>query len=500
MPKRPHIIILNPDELRASAVHHLGCEAASTPNLDAFAANEAVSFSQAYCQNPVCVPSRCSFFTGLYPHVMGHRTMYHMLRGREESLFSELKKAGYYVWMNDRNDFLAGQIPELQDMHADEIFRQDISYRHQMKKPEEMTEAEKKVLSMMARYPYAHYLGVVDPNPMERMDLTSTEAACRRILTPVPEDKPLCLFVGWVNPHPTYMTDQDHYNRIDPAKMVPRIRAEECSGKSLMLDKLREYEGLDEFPDELWDDMGRVYLAQTALIDDMFGMVCDALKEAGMYDDSAIFVLSDHGDFAGDYNLPEKTQNTFEDCLVRVPLLIKPPKDCPVDPGVTDSITELIDFYASVMDYAGVKPLHDQFGRSLRPVVENRETPNRKYAFSEGGRRASEEQCDEFHQAGPDGPPKANPYWAKMMAEKDDDAHEKGTMICDGRFKYVLRLSGKDEFYDLVKDPGERINEIGNPDYQEKILEMKLAMLSWYQETCDTVPREYDQRNFVNRE
>ena len=46
---------------------------------DALAA-EGVSFTNAYCQNPVCVPSRCSFLTGWYPHTMGHRTMHYMMR------------------------------------------------------------------------------------------------------------------------------------------------------------------------------------------------------------------------------------------------------------------------------------------------------------------------------------------------------------------------------------------------------------------------------------
>ena len=80
MAKQPHIIIFNPDEMRGDALAHLGNPASITPNLDAFAANEAVSFGQAYCQNPVCVPSRCSFFTGLYPHVRGHRTCYAPVR------------------------------------------------------------------------------------------------------------------------------------------------------------------------------------------------------------------------------------------------------------------------------------------------------------------------------------------------------------------------------------------------------------------------------------
>lgn len=122
MKKKPHIIIINPDEMRGDAMGHTGNGAAITPHLDLFAREEAVSFSNAFCQNPVCVPSRCSFFTGLYPHVHGHRTMSYLLHEEEDSLLRELKNNGYYVWMNDRNDLVAGQTEGLIESHINEIF------------------------------------------------------------------------------------------------------------------------------------------------------------------------------------------------------------------------------------------------------------------------------------------------------------------------------------------------------------------------------------------
>src|SRR4051794_3136667 len=95
--KRPHIVIFNPDQFRGDMVGHLGCSAARTPVLDGLVrGGEAVSFRWAFCQNPVCTPSRCSFMTGWYPHVRGHRTMYHMLhpeRG-EPNLLKILKDNG----------------------------------------------------------------------------------------------------------------------------------------------------------------------------------------------------------------------------------------------------------------------------------------------------------------------------------------------------------------------------------------------------------------------
>ncbi|MBO1264859.1 sulfatase-like hydrolase/transferase [Proteiniclasticum sp. C24MP] len=73
--KKPHIIIFNPDQMRSDSMGHLGNIAAKTPFLDRFASEEGISFRNTFCQNTVCVPSRASFTTGLYPHVHGHRTM-----------------------------------------------------------------------------------------------------------------------------------------------------------------------------------------------------------------------------------------------------------------------------------------------------------------------------------------------------------------------------------------------------------------------------------------
>lgn len=482
MKKRPDIIILNPDEMRWDIMGNMGNPAASTPRLDAFAREDAVSFENAFCQNPVCVPSRCSFLTGLYPHVHGLRTMHYLKHDGSDTLFSELRKNGYKVWMNARNDFIAANVPGLMATQFDEL--------QTYKRGEGINSA--KGYAVSEEFPYSHYIGVVDNVPLT--DMADTEAACQRIRAVKEGDDPLCLFIGWTNPHVPYVTDREHYERIDPDKIAERVHMKDCSGKSKMIHRLRDFAALGEMPEETWKEIQRVYLAQCSYIDDMFGMIIDALKDAGIYDDSLIVFLSDHGDFAADFGLPEKAQNSFEDVLTRVPLLIKPPKGCPLDAGRTSSLAELVDFYATVMDYAGIAPQHDQFGVSLRPIIENRKAAGRRYVFCEGGRLAYEKQADEYHRYGEDGPPKTSDYWAKMNAEADDEAHAKGTMIRDSRYKYVLRLNGDDEFYDLEKDPREMINRIDDAEYAPVILSMKLEMLKWYQATCDVVPRQFDSR------
>jgi len=490
MGRRPNIIIFNPDEMRADAMSHMGNPAAVTPNLDAFASEDAVSFRNACCQNPVCVPSRCSFFTGLYPHVYGHRTMAHLLRPGESTLFSELKKAGYYVWMNDRNDLTAGQIPGWTESHADEIY-----YGGQKKQGPGPENPSLRGNPDGKQY-YSHFEGKLkldDRGLNYSGDDEAVDAAIERIKN-LPQDKPLCLFLGLIFPHTPYRVEDPYFSEIDRKKLLPRIRPEECSGKAKILDLIRGYAHMQDYTEDDWNELRAVYLGMCAKVDAQFGRLLQALKSAGIYDDSAVFFLSDHGDFTGDYGLPEKCQNSFEECLTRVPLLIKPPKGYPVDPGISSALTELVDFYATAMDMAGVQPDHTQFGKSLVPVIGNRSLKVRDCVFSEGGRQPGETHCDEYHSFGPAGAPKTTVYWPKMMAQADDEGHAKGIMIRDERFKYVSRTLGRDEFYDLQTDPGERKNRIDDPEYAVRIAGLKDRMLKWLEATADIVPFERDER------
>lgn len=485
MEKRPHIIIFNPDEMRYDGMGHMGNPAAVTPFLDRFAKEEAVSFRYAFCQNPVCVPSRCSFFTGLYPHVHGHRTMSYLLHPGEENLFSELKEAGYHIWMNARNDLFAGQVPGWAESNADEIFYGgDVPAAPG---PERDGKGEKDK--------YSHFEGRLKLDEDGRNyngDDEGVDAAIRH-LNAYGGEKPVCMFLGLNFPHTPYQVEEPYYSAVDRSKLPERIRPEDCTGKSRMADLIRGYQRMDEYTEEDWQELRAVYLGMCMKVDAQFHRLCDGLKEKGIYDDCLIFFFSDHGDFEGDYGLTEKAQSCFEDCLTRVPLLVKPPKGG-VDPGVTESMAELIDFYGTAMDYAGVKPERTQFGRSLRPVLENRGVKNREYVFCEGGRLPGEFHCDEYHASGPEGPPRDFVYWPKMMAQTDDDAHAKGTMIRSEKYKYISRITGEDEFYDLEADPGETSNQIHNPDYSPQISRLRLELMRWYQRTCDVVPHKPDDR------
>ena len=133
--------------------------------------------------------------------------------------------------------------------------------------------------------------------------------------------------------------------------------------------------------------------------------------------------------------------------------MIKPPKekdDPKLAMGVSSALTELVDFYATAIDYAGVDPKRTHFGKSLRPILEKETSENRSYVFCEGGRLPEETHCDEFHSSGPDG--RRNP--SCILAEDESSVRRNGPCkrnhdLANKRYKYVSRITGEDEFYDM---------------------------------------------------
>ena len=105
MEKRPNILLFVADQMRCDSLSHMGNPASKTPNLDSLL-DDGVSFANAYCQNPVCVPSRCSFLTGRYPHTTGHRTMHFLQEPQEPNILRTMKEQGYEVIWIGRNDVI----------------------------------------------------------------------------------------------------------------------------------------------------------------------------------------------------------------------------------------------------------------------------------------------------------------------------------------------------------------------------------------------------------
>ena len=490
MDKRPHIVIFNPDQWRGDVMGHMGDPAAVTPNLDRVVRTDGVSFRHAFCQNTVCTPSRCSFMSGWYTHVRGHRTMFHMMRPDEPVLLRTLKENGYRVWWGGKNDLVPGQ-----NGYDDYC---DVKYRR-ARPPKPMWTIDRQDEwrgAMDGDTYYSFYVGQLDTGGEDIYydgDWANVLGAIDAIKNG-PHDQPLCIYQPLTYPHPPYAVEEPWYSLTDRDALPSRAPAPEgWAGKPSLLKGIYERQRMQGWTEERWTELRAVYYGMCARLDHQFGLLMDALREAGIYENTAVFLFSDHGDFTGDYGLVEKTQNTFEDCLSRVPFVIKPPASVPVAPRVSEAMVELIDFPATVEALTGIAPGHDHFGRSLLPVLAGETDERRDAVFCEGGRRHGERQCMELESADSQVP--TGLYWPRVQLQTSEGPeHTKAVMCRTKEYKYVRRLYESDELYDLRADPQELHNRIDHPSLAGVLAQLKERLLTFYLDTADVVPHETDRR------
>lgn len=475
--KKPNIVMIVADQWRADSISYTGNETTYTPNIDGLV-EEGVGFSNAFCQLPVCVPSRSSFLTGWYPHTKGFRTMHHLMGEEDPNLLKTLKKEGYHVYWGGRNDFLRADADiakycSTRDNQYAEFFKNIKKDKNEAEQPD--------------IFDYSHYVGEKEDYP--KLDWEQINNAIEFIQDEKYENEPFCVYLALSLPHPPYQVEQKWLNKINKDELPNPVRLteEEWKEKPSILRGIRENQKLYNWSDEQLKEMKHVYYAMGSELDSYIGELVDTLKEKNVYDDTLFIFFSDHGDYTGDYEIAEKNQNTFEDMLTNVPLVIKPAKGMPVKHRVTEALVELIDIQATIYDMAGIQPDYTHFGKSLKSVLEGN-NEHREVVFSEGGRLEGEDHCmDAGHDP-------SNEYWARTIEQTKMPQHTKAMMIRDYSYKYIYRLYEKDEFYVLNEDPTEKCNKIDDERYASIIQSFKEKMLKHFFETGDIVPQRYDKR------
>ena len=492
MTKKPNIVLFVPDSYRSDVLGHQGNAAALTPNLDALVAADAVSYSHAFAQNPVCTPSRCSFMTGWYPHVHGHRSMRNMLKEHEPSLLTVLRREGYYTWWGGKNDLVRVRGPEDYLQYCDVKFSAAEMYAEHMPYREPPPHAADD-----PRHG-AYYRGVLTHDgagaPHWDRDTAWVLGAVDMIRNHRPDDRPFFCYLPLAKPHPAYYAEEDYYNAIDPTRLPPRIPSPgEEANLPKVLDALRKEYRSNDITEEMWRDVKRIYYAMCAKVDGLFGKVVDALVDEGVYDDTWILFFSDHGDFTGDYSLPEKTHSTMQDCLVRAPLVIKPPADVPTKHGTRQHLTELVDITATLYDLLNIDPGYAHQGLSLRASLAGSEMPLRDAVFAEVGCRKNESA---FINTDVKRMP-ANSFYGRQ-SRAAIPYHRAGSLavMCRTlRHKYIRRVyTGHHELFDLTTDPGETRNVSGHADQADVERQMETRLLDFFMQTADVLPCESDSR------
>lgn len=492
MSKKTNIVYFVADQMRCDSMHHMGNEASITPNLDSML-NDGVSFENAYCQNPVCVPSRCSFLTGTYPHTTGHRTMHFLQNADEPNILKTMKNNGYEVIWIGRNDVIPAD--RLKTEYCDEFY-DGISFENQANvigegfgKHHKMPSGE--IDTTVDGY-YSFYTGKQDAEKAkETMDWKSVQSALDYLdrKKKSGNDKPFFLYVTITFPHPPYGCEDPWFSSIDRNNLnMRRPNIDTLNDKPQMLTGIYSKQNLQGWSEEKWNELRATYLAMVSRFDYHFGLIKNKLIENGFYDNSSIFVFSDHGDYTGDYGIVEKVQNCFENPISNVPLIIKPSNEFKCIPGKNKSLVELVDLSATIADMTDTEIEYKQFGKSLVKTLSGEEN-GKDAVFCEGGRVFGETWAMEKGH----GP--VSPYYPRLSTQcLENGAHTKATMIRMGNLKYTKRLYEKDELYDLDKDPLELNNVIDDVNYSNELLKLKERMLTYFMETGDWVPNRKDLR------
>lgn len=487
--EKSNIVMFVADQMRSDALHHLGNQSSITPYMDQLA-EEGISFKNAYCQNPVCVPSRCSFLSGLYPHTTGHRTMHYLQRAYEQNIFREMKNNGYEVIWIGRNDLLMPGLSK--EEYCDEFYNgvDEFIHMEDLEKYKYPTCDYDTPEVMQDDNIYSFYHGCLDKEQAKKtFDWNCVNTAIRYLKQRSKENqKPFFLYISVLFPHPPYECEEPWFSSIDRNHLSPRRSDIDNIEKPTMLKEIRQKQQLHDWDECKFNELRATYLAMVSRFDHQAGMLCDTLKSLKLYDDTNIFIFSDHGDYTGDYGIVEKVQNCFDDPICNVPLIIKPAKQNTKEIGVCKDVVELVDIPSTLADIAGFSLSYTQFGESLMKYFRG-EKREKDIVLCEGGRLPKEEQAMEK------GHGKESPYWPRLSTQEEEGAqHTKAVMIRKNNIKYVLRLYEEDELYDLNNDPMELHNLIHEDAYHQVASDMRYCLLKRLFETSDIVPVVEDQR------
>ena len=454
------------DQQRWDTIGALGNPHVHTPNLDRLV-GEGTAFTHAFCQNPLCTPSRTSFLTGEYPstlHVNTNGNPYFPPlppgvrlaprrfadAGYDTGLVGKLHLAGAYY----------GREPRAEDGYR--FFKYSHAPRDDWKTGHDYA----AWIREQGADP-AHVLrprkgtpgGLIEPRgpapeednvPPEFHQTTwSTEMALEFIGDRERRaDQPWLLSVNPYYPHPPFNPPWEYYRRFAPDSLPgPHFRESDLAFQTRLAEAGVGFQSPPRRPEEFeGQKLQAAYYAQIELVDHELGRTLDALERSGERERTLIVFHADHGEGLGDHGLTQKGCR-FYDGLIRVPLIFSLPGV--VRQGlVSDALVELTDVLPTLMELSGLpltqgpKRMH---GRSLAPIVTGATDPHTHREFV---RSEHYDACD--LPCPPDG------TWATMYRDRRHKLVTYHTHGAPGE-----GLIG--ELYDLEADPHEHESLWDNP-------------------------------------
>lgn len=424
-----NVVFILSDEHNRDCLGCYGHRIAATPHLDALAAR-GTRFSDAYCNSPICVPSRAALATGRYVHRTGHWDNAHPYDGTPPSWHHAVSGAGMDCVSIGKLHFRqAGENGFTEEVLPLHVVDGTGDLKGLLRDPL----PEKKGAAAMA--------GDAGPATSDyfRYDQAITDRAVDWLRTRGAEG-PFVLFVSLVMPHFPLQVPERYYAPYH-ALGLEALRGDQTGDlpDHPALTALRRYMNYEDYFDEAARTRAlAAYFGMVTAIDDMVGRIVAAVDSRDDAGNTLIAYSSDHGDNLGNRGLWGKSV-MYEDS-VAVPMIL-------AGPGIPAGRTcatpvSLVDVAPTILTATGLALPDGLDGADLASIARADDAPGRP-VFSE------------YHAAGSS---------TGMF------------MYRAGRHKLVAYAGMAPQLFDLVDDPGERVDLAADPDHAAVLAELETGL------------------------
>ncbi len=477
MPSKPNVLFLFSDQHHAEAMGCAGHPIVQTPTFDRLA-QEGVRFTRAYCQDAICVPSRTSMMSGVYPRTTGcldnpneppDADRYAMLQhvfaanGYKTGCFGKRHlpfQHGTRMCLGwDRS---ATTISPRLDPSDDDYWQwlKDNGLWETYRATEGEPLMKSDLFCMVSKL-----------EPEQRDAAYTADKAIDFIHEN--KDQPFFCWASFHGPHHAYNPPRKWIDMYPADKMpLPANVDEPVENLPPELQVWRRDMnppwnlGAAAENKELYQQFISHYYAQVTEVDHYAGRILDALEQQGLRDNTIVIYASDHGDFMGRHGMAEKCSlghNVYEDTL-KVPLIISWPGKFPQAMQRAD-LVELLDLYPTLAELLELKMpgnMQELAGKSLRPALEQTGAVDRNYAVSEN--------------------------WSQVTVVTG--RYKLGVWIDPGTLeeyrKRDIRGQHPDMLFDLEQDPMEQKNLINDPACADVREQLYGYYREWVAKTPDT--------------
>jgi uncharacterized sulfatase len=370
-----NVLFITADDLR----NDLGCygnKVVRSPHLDRLAAR-GLRFDRAYCQYPVCNPSRTSFLTGLRPdttRVLDNGTHFRKNLPDVVTLPQLFRQNGYFTASLGKI-FHRGLTMEDQRAEMDDPKSWDKALYFKATPLGQKGEGRNLTGGRIA---WCRWLAADGGDEDQPDGQVAREAVA---LLEQNRDRPFFLAVGFHKPHDPFIAPRKYFDLYPLDALVPPT---DPPGRAADLPPAIGTPAwqaeFNKFTDREKREFMRAYYAGTSFTDAQVGKVLDALDRLGLAEKTVVVFLGDHG-----YHLGERgwwNKNTVFELSARVPLIVYDPRAKARGQG-SRALVELLDLYPTLAESCGLPAPKGLEGQSLRPLLDDPAAPGKKAAYTQ---------------------------------------------------------------------------------------------------------------------